>query len=139
MFISQRSLLSPFNRRKAKFGNKTNSYNGRIYHSIKEAQHAQVLDMCKKATDPRERVKEWIPQYSVDIYLDGVTLTTTPTSIKLFRIIPDFLVTYVDGHQEIQEVKSSFTATLGDWRTKWKILEAVMNYEQPDLILKVFK
>ncbi len=138
VFYNQKSILSPF-AKKAKFGNKSNVYNGRVYHSIKEANYAATLDMLKKATNPNERVKEWSPQYSVDIYIDGVTLTTKPTHTKLFRIIPDFLVTYEDGHEEIHEVKSAFTATLGDWRNKWKILEAVMNHEQPELVLRVIK
>lgn len=125
--------------RRAKYNSKTTSYGERSYHSKKEAGYAQTLDLLKKASNPSERVVSWTPQYSVDVYVDGATLTLKKTPFKLFRIIPDFLVTFADGHQEIHEVKSSFTATLGNWRVKWRILEAVFAIERPDIGLVVIK
>lgn len=138
MYYRKKTLFSPWAKQN-KYHAKTNVYEGRAYHSIKESNHAMSLDMMTKATNPDERVKSWTPQFIVDIYLDGPMLTTKPTPTKLFRIIPDFLVEFEDGHKEVHEVKSSFTAKFSEWRTKWKILVEVMNNEHPDWKLVVIE
>lgn len=130
------TFYNQFVPKELKYKNKSTVYDGRTYHSMKEAGYAGTLDMLKRATNPKDRVTEWKPQHIIDIYLDGVIVTTRPTSTKLFRIIPDFLVTFADGHQEIHEVKSNFTKTM-DWKHKWKILEAVYGEEYPEIDLKV--
>lgn len=137
MFYRKKTIFNPFAKQN-KYLAKSNVYEGRAYHSIKEANHARSLDMMTKATNPEERVKSWKPQFIIDIYLDGNILTTKVTGNKLFRIIPDFWVEMANGDIEIHEIKSAYTAKLGEWRNKWKILTAVYNYEYPEIKLIVF-
>ena len=128
--------MSFYIRKGSKWGAKKVTFGGRLYHSKKEAGYAAQLELQKKATNPRDRVVEVKPQYIVDVYLDGATLTLEHTTQRLFRIIPDFLVTFADGSQQVHEVKG---AIIGDWMLKWRMLEAVMNKERPGIELVLIR
>lgn len=92
-----------------KFRNKPTVYNGRTYHSKKEAEHAAFLDMCMKAQNPAQRVVHWIPQVSIT-FKSGV------------RMIVDFLVLYADGHYEFHEVKGGNVTKTPLYKMKKKTL-----------------
>ena len=124
--------------RQNKFRNKKTTFGGRLYDSKHESSVAADLELMKKATKPEERVIEVKPQYNVDIYFDGVTLTTTPTSHKFFRYIADFFVIFADNHEEIWEAKAKITMT-DVFRLKWKAVEAVFSKEKPELILRIIQ
>jgi len=119
-----------------KFKAKSTEFGGRLYHSKLEASVAADLEIAKKANRDSDRVVEVVPQYPIDIYLDGVTLTTKVTSRRLFRYIIDFYVTFADGHEEFIEAKGM---ELEVWKFKWKITEAVLAQEKPEAILRVVK
>jgi hypothetical protein len=122
--------------RQNKYKNKKTTFGGRLYGSKLESSVASDLELARHATKDSDRVVDVKPQYNVDIYIDGVTLTTKPTPRKLFRYIPDFFVEYADGHFEIIEAKGYVTDI---FRFKWKIFEAVYNKEHPDILLKIIK
>lgn len=93
-------------RTKSKYRNKNKTYNGRTYDSIKEANYAEELDWRIKAGE----VKEWIPQYKIDIRING----------KHWRnYYIDFKVILSDGSIEYHEVKGYETEV---WKMKWDAL-----------------
>ena len=100
-----------------KYGAHKHEYNGRVYHSIKEANYAAELDLLIKAGE----VSEWTPQFKIDLKANGRHICT---------YIPDFLVTLPDGSQELHEVKGYMTET---YRIKRKILEATYLYDHPEI------
>jgi hypothetical protein len=106
-----------------KYGAKTQEYNGRHYHSKLEAAHAQELDLLLKAGE----IKEWIPQYKVDLRAYGKHIT---------NYYVDFKVINADDSVEYHEVKGYETDT---WQLKWKLFEAQMNEEEPGAELIVLK
>jgi len=95
-----------------KYGNKRTQYNGRWYASKKEAEHAATLDMQRLATDSSQKVVGVIPQYRIPLEIKG---------IKIGTYVADFLVSFADGHQEIQDVKGMRTTI---YKLKKKIFEA---------------
>lgn len=70
------------------------------------------LDWQKKATSPRDKVVEWVPQVPFQVVLNG---------IKICKYIADFKVTYADGRVEIVDVKGVRTDV---YRLKKKLVEA---------------
>ena len=106
-----------YQQKQNKYGNTKHEYDGRVYHSIKEAAYAQELDLRQKAGD----ITEWEPQFRIDLVANGK---------KICTMIPDFKVTYPDGQIEIVEVKGFATET---WRLKRKILEATYLVEHPEV------
>jgi len=82
-------------------------FHGHVHHSRLEARHCAVIeDMLKKG----EIIK----------IERQVNLRLVAGGIKLGRHIPDFIVTYPDGHREIIESKGFETA---DWLKKKKWTE----------------
>jgi hypothetical protein len=100
-----------------KYGSTSHEYNGRVYHSKKEASYAQDLDLLVEAGE----VLEWTPQFKIDLQANGRHICT---------MIPDFLVTLKDGSQELHEVKGFGTS---EWRLKVKILEATYLIDHPEI------
>lgn len=96
--------------RKNKYNAKTSLYNGRSYHSRKEASYAETLDWLKKSGE----IKDWKPQKKIEISVNGK---------HICNHYVDFEVYYHDGHVEWHEVKSIATIT-DSWRIKKKIIEA---------------
>lgn len=96
-------------RKKKKYGNKTQNYNGRWYHSIKEARYAEELDWLKKSGD----IISWEPQVKIDLRINGKHIT---------NYYCDFRVVTKDETVQYHEVKGFETP---DWRLKWAMLTAL--------------
>lgn len=92
-----------------KYNAKIVKYNGRTYQSALEATYAQELDLRKKAGE----IKEIIPQYKIDIRVNGIHVCNYYMDFKL--IMPD-------GSIEMHEVKG-FATDL--WRIKWRLSQAL--------------
>lgn len=106
-----------------KFNAKTQSYGGRTYHSMKEANYAMELDWRIKAGE----VKEWIPQYKLDLRVNG-------EHIANYYI--DFKVVLSDETVELHEVKGFETDV---WRLKWRITQAILHEIEPGAKLVLIK
>ena len=104
-------------RTKSKYGNKSKTYNGRTYDSIREANHAEELDWRIKAGE----IKEVIPQFKISLGINE-------RHIANYYI--DFKVILSDNDIEYHEVKGFETEI---WRLKWKLTEAL--YPDYNLIL----
>ena len=98
-------------------------YGGRNYHSKKEASYAMELDWKKKAGI----IKEIIPQYKLDLRVNGV---------HICNYYIDFKVINTDGTIELIEVKGFET---NEWLLKWKITEATLNELEPGAKLILIK
>ena len=107
------------NRKKKKYGNHSQMYNGRRYDSIKEANYAEELDWRLKAKE----IKEWTPQFKVELKVNGKLIC---------RYYPDFRVVLPDGEVEFHEVKGGQATQTDVWKMKWKLFEALMPEIEPD-------
>jgi hypothetical protein len=112
-------------KRPGKYGNYSATYDGYTYMSRKEALYAAELDTLKKAYMPKDRVVKVERQVNVDLVVNGKTVC---------RIIPDFRVTFADGHVEWHEIKSYGTMT-PVYRVKKKLFEALFPKEIYRVIL----
>lgn len=110
-------------RRGSKYGAKRQEYDGRTYHSKKEAGYAAELDILKKAGD----VLMWEPQFKVSLDVNGYHIT---------NYFVDFKVWYKDGTIELVEIKGFETEV---WRLKRKLMEAVYLKENPEIKYVVVK
>ena len=110
-------------RKQNKYHAKSSEYDGRWYHSKKEAAYAQELDLRKKAGD----IKEWIPQYKIDLKVYGKHIA---------NYYVDFKVINNDDSVELHEVKGFVTDL---WRLKWKLLEAIYDRYHPGITLVVIR
>jgi len=99
------------------------TYNGRSYHSKKEADYAVNLDWQKKAGE----IKEIIPQYKLDLRVNGIHIT---------NYFIDFKVVYSDDRVELIEVKGFETDV---WRLKWRLTEALLDEIEPGANLVIVK
>jgi len=95
-------------KRQNKYGNVSKEYNGRYYHSKKEAAYAQDLDLLKRAGE----VIEWKPQVRISLDVNGY---------HICNYIVDFEVETKTG-TEYHEVKGFETEI---WRLKRKLFEAI--------------
>lgn len=98
------------------------TFNGRSYHSKKEADYAVQLEWLRKAGE----VKEIIPQYKLDIRVNGKHIT---------NYFIDFKVVYAD-RVELVEVKGFETDV---WNIKWKLTEALIDEIEPGARLVLVK
>jgi len=96
----------------SKYRNVQTEYKGLKFMSKKEAEYAMQLDYMRKATSPRDRVVEWVPQMPFQVILNEK---------KICKYIADFKVTYADGRVEIVDVKGVRTDV---YRLKKKLVEA---------------
>lgn len=103
--------------RGAKYGNKITEYDGRKYHSKKEAGYARELDMLSKARVDAQRVVSWLPQVKYRLEVNGV---------KIADYILDFKVEYADGRVEYVDVKGVRT---GEYVMKKKLMKALFNID----------
>lgn len=92
-----------------KYGSRKEEYNGRVYHSAKEAAYARELDLRMKAGE----IADWLPQFKLSLDMNGV---------HICNYIVDFFVTKKDGQDEIHEVKGYQTAV---WKIKWSLTKAL--------------
>lgn len=77
---------------RGKYNNQKTIYNGRQYHSKKEAERAFQLDLMVRAGI----VKRWTPQPQFKIQFNRV---------QICSYFADFEVHYFDGRVEIEDVK----------------------------------
>tara|TARA_R100001460_G_C3511030_1_gene171458 strand:- start:527 stop:877 length:351 start_codon:yes stop_codon:yes gene_type:complete len=98
-------------------------FNGRTYHSKKEAQYAAELEWRLKAKE----IVEYIPQFPLRLYVNEK---------KICNYFIDFKVIYPDGSIELVEVKGFETDV---WRLKWKLTEALLNDLEPNAKLVLVK
>lgn len=99
------------------------TFGGRSYHSKKEADYAVNLEWRKKAGE----IKEIIPQYKLDIRVNGKHIT---------NYFIDFKVVLSDDTIELIEVKGFETDV---WRLKWKLTEALLDEIEPGAKLILVK
>src|SRR5690349_20298556 len=99
------------------------THRGIIYHSIKEKNHAALLDQLKTAKDPKERVQAWERQCAMPMIVNGKLICT---------LFVDFRVIYADGRIQYEEVKGYKTET---WRIKEKLFRALY----PERTLKIIR
>ena len=100
---------SYFKRQGNKFNAKSQTYNGRNYHSKKEADYAMELDWLKKA----KQIKTITPQFKISLDINGVHIA---------NYFMDFKVDLPDGRIEMHEVKGFETDV---WRMKWRLAKAL--------------
>jgi len=106
-----------------KFGSYSATYDGRIYHSRKEALYAALLDTLKRAANPADRVVEWTPQVKVPFIVNGKLVA---------NYYCDFVVRFADGRTEWHEVKGFETDV---WLIKRKLFEACY----PERVLRIIR
>lgn len=100
-------------KRENKYGAVKCRYNGDLYHSGKEARYAALLDVLRKAEDPKERVRKWERQVRMPLIVKGKLIANWYI---------DFLVTFADGRKEYHEVKGFATES---YRLKRNLFEAL--------------
>lgn len=110
-------------RRHNKYGSKKQTFQGRSYHSKKEAAYAIQLAWLKKAGE----IQEIIPQYKIDLRVNGKHIT---------NYFIDFKVKYADGRIELIEVKGFATP---EWIIKWRLTEALIDQIEPGASLVLVK
>ena len=99
------------------------NFNGRTYHSKKEADYAAELEWRLKAGE----ISEYIPQHPLRLYVNEK---------KICNYFIDFKVVYPDGSIELVEVKGFETDV---WRLKWKLTEALLDELEPNATLVLVK
>ena len=112
-----------FERRYNKYKAEKQTFDGRSYHSKKEADYAAQLAWLKKAGE----IKEIKPQYKIDIRVNGKHIT---------NYYIDFKVIYADGRIELIEVKGFQTP---EWLLKWRLTEALIDEIEPEAKLVLVK
>ena len=112
-----------FEKRYNKYKAERQTFNGRSYHSKKEADYAVNLAWKQKAGE----IKEIIPQYKLDLRVNGIHIT---------NYFIDFKVVYSDDSVELIEVKG-FSTDL--WRLKWRLTEALLDEIEPGAKLVIVK
>jgi hypothetical protein len=112
-------ITKRFNKYKAE----KQTFNGRSYHSKKEADYAVQLDWRKKAGE----IKEIIPQYKIDIRVNGKHIT---------NYFIDFKIVLSDDSVELIEVKGFETDV---WRLKWLLTESLLEEIEPGAKLVLIK
>src|SRR3990167_94734 len=100
-----------------KYGNIRSSYKGHVFHSRKEAEFSRTLDTLRRATDPKQRVKDIVYQPRYPIVINGK---------KVCTYVGDFFVTFEDGHSVLYDVKGYRTDI---FILKKKLVEAVLGIE----------
>lgn len=109
--------------KKAKYNNKTSQYNGRFYDSVKEANYARDIDWRIKAGE----VKEVIPQYKIDLKVNGK---------HICNYYCDFKLIMADDSIEFHETKGFRTA---DFNLKWRLLEVLIDEIEPGATMVLIK
>jgi len=116
-FSKQNQVGSPkFKYTYGKYHNIPSQYNGRIYHSHREAEYAILLDDMKK----HKEIKSWTPQYTLRLDINGH---------HICNYIADFLV----NNNEIHECKGFFTP-IG--KIKWKLAQALFSKKYKFVLIK---
>lgn len=121
--MSYRLTFQNKTRTKNKYSAKGTEYNGRWYHSKKEARYAEELDWRIKAGE----ITEVTPQWKIELRVNGVLIA---------NYFVDFKVVTKDGTVQYHEVKGFETI---DWQMKWKLLQAIKDEIEPGVELILVK
>lgn len=120
-------MYSTFNKKtfrsKGRYMNHSKYYQGRMYDSIREANHAEELDWRIKEGE----VKEVIPQFKIDLRVNDRHIA---------NYYLDFKVILPDNSVEFHEVKGMISPL---WQMKWALLEALLPNIEPGAELVVIK
>ena len=108
---------------KNKYNAQRQEYNGRWYHSKKEARYAEDLDWLLKAG----KIREWKPQYKIELKVNGVHICNYYCD---FKVIDQY------GGVEFHEVKGAITT---EFQLKWKLLQALKDEIEPGCTLVMIK
>lgn len=103
-----------------KYHNSPADYNGRKYHSKREAQYAWELDMLKRTGE----VIDWKPQFTLPIVINN---------LPICKVRVDFWVLKKGSIEELHEVKGFETK---DWKIKWKLLEALYGHRYRLVVIR---
>ena len=106
-----------------KFNAERQTFDGRSYHSKKEADYAVQLAWLQKAGE----IKEITPQFKIDIRVNGKHIS---------NYFIDFRVEYTDGRIELIEVKGFATP---EWILKFRLTEALLEEIEPGAKLVLVK
>ncbi len=112
-----------YEKRYNKYKAQKQTFDGRSYHSKMEADFAANLEWKKKIGE----IKEIIPQYKLDIRVNGKHIT---------NYFIDFKVIYSDDSVELIEVKGFATDV---WKLKWSLTEALLDEIEPGAKLVLVK
>lgn len=110
-------------RKKGKYHNVSQEFEGRRYDSRLEAKFAQELSWRKKAGE----ITEVIPQYKFDLSVNGLHIT---------NYFIDFKVVNSDGSVTFYECKG---VVLPLWQLKFRLTQALLNELEPGAELVVIK
>lgn len=88
----------------SKYGAIKTTIDGITFDSQKEANRYRELMLLKRAGEVTEIVLQ--PEY---VLLKGFTHEASGERVRPIKYKADFLVTYADGHQEIEDVKGMRT------------------------------
>jgi len=106
-----------------KFNAKRTTFLGRTYHSKGEASYAMELEFRRVAGE----IKEWIPQYKIDLNVNGIHIT---------NYFVDFKVITKNDSIEFHEYKGVSTP---DFLIKWNLLHALKDEIEPGCELILIK
>ena len=98
------------NKYQNKYGAVKQTFNGRSYHSKKEAAYAQDLYLLQKAGE----ITEIIPQFKLELNVNG---------LHICNYYMDFVTIDNEGKQTLHEVKGFETPL---WRLKFKLTQALI-------------
>lgn len=107
-----------------KFGAIRTEYDGRVYHSKREADFARSLDLLKHARG-KDKVESWEPQLRIPLVVNNR---------KICDYVVDFLVRYADGRKELIEVKGMWTDVA---KLKRKLFEATWLADHPNIAYRI--
>lgn len=91
---------------RSKYGAKKTQVDEIIFDSRAEAKRYRELMLLKRAGEVVEVVLQ--PSFTL---MDGFTHEATGEKVRPLKYKADFLVTYSDGHQEIEDVKGFVNQT----------------------------
>ena len=106
-----------------KFNAVKSEFMGRWYHSKGECEYAMELEWRRKAGE----IKEWIPQFKIDLNVNGIHIT---------NYFIDFKVITKHDSIEFHEYKGMET---GEWQIKWNLLHALKDEIEPGCELVLVK
>lgn len=105
--------------RRSKYGAIRTEYNGKKYHSKREAAYAQELDLRVRAGE----LTSWDSQYRIPLRVNGELVC---------HYVVDFVEHEAQGTDTYTEIKGMETQT---FKLKWKLFEVLY----PDLKKKIVK
>jgi hypothetical protein len=94
---------------RSKYRTRKTAYAGRVYDSAKGTAYARELDLREQAGD----IRAWKTQVRIALEINGH---------RICVCVADFLVTHVDGREELIEVKGHAAS---EWLLKERLFRAL--------------